>query len=87
MKITKSRLKEIIKEEVEKILEGKRPPSMRKRTMKDLDDEAKTRETDFLKKKKDEQEEEELEETSVQGGVPTGAVAGYSGPAKKVTEQ
>ena len=87
MKITKSKLKQIIKEEVEKILEGKRPPSMRKRTMKDLDDEAKTRETDFLKKKKDEKEEEELEETSVQGGVPTGAVAGYSGPEKKVTEQ
>ena len=67
MKITKSRLKEIIKEEVEKIIEGKRPPGMRKRTMKDLDDEAKTRETDFLKKKKDEKEEAEVEETMDSG--------------------
>jgi len=71
MKITKARLKEIIKEEVVKIIEGKRPPSMRKRTMKDLDDEAKTRETDFLKKKKDEKEEEELDEMSA---MSTGAV-------------
>lgn len=68
MKITKTRLKEIIKEEVEKIIEGKRPPGMRKRTMKDLDDEARTRETDFLKKKKDEKEEEELDEISTMAG-------------------
>jgi hypothetical protein len=72
MKITKTRLKEIIKEEVQKIIEGKRPPGMRKRTMKDLDDEAKTRETDFLKKKKDEKEEEELDEMSA---MSNGAVA------------
>ena len=89
MKITKTRLKEIIKEEVQKIIEGKRPPGMRKRTMKDLDDEAKTRETDFLKKKKDEKEEEELDEMSASG---TGAVAGSSvGPMsprrKPVKEQ
>ena len=45
-------------EEVEKTLEGRRPPSMRKRTMKDLDKEAETRETDFLKKKKGEKKEE-----------------------------
>jgi hypothetical protein len=47
-------IEEMLKGEGEKTLEGKRPPSMRKRTMKDLDDEAKTRETDFLKKKKGE---------------------------------
>ena len=84
MKITKSRLKEIIKEEVTKILEAGRPHSLRGgRTMKDLDDEAKMRETDPLKKKKKEvsgvkvvEEEEELDETSAMG---TGAVAGYSG--------
>jgi hypothetical protein len=52
MKITKTRLKEIIKEEVTKILEAGRPHSLRGgRTMKYLDDEARTRETDFLKKK------------------------------------
>ena len=83
MKITKARLKEIIKEEVQKIIEGKRPPGMRKRTMKDLDDEAKTRETDFLKKKEKEEEEEELDETSMMSGLPVGDVAGHSGPAKK----
>jgi len=84
MKITKTRLKEIIKEEVAKILEAGRPHSLRGgRTMKDLDDEAKMRETDPLKKNKKEvsgvkvaEEEEELEETSAMG---TGAVAGYSG--------
>ena len=41
-------------EEAEETIEGKRPPGMGKRTMKDLDEEAKTRETNFLKKKKDE---------------------------------
>jgi hypothetical protein len=88
MKITKSRLKEIIKEEVAKILEAGRPHALRGgRTMKDLDDEAKTRETDFLKKKKKKDvsgvpvvEEEELDETSAMGA---GAVAGYSGTTKK----
>jgi hypothetical protein len=90
MKITKTRLKEIIKEEVVKIFEAGRPHALRGgRTMKDLDDDAKTRETDFLKKKKDEKEEEELDETSASG---TGAVAGSSvGPMsprrKPVKEQ
>ena len=28
-------------------------------------------------------EEEDLDETSIQSGTPTGAVAGYSGPVKK----
>ena len=82
MKITKTRLKEIIKEEVQKIIEGKRSPGMRKRTMKDLDDEAKTRETDFLKKKKDEKEEEELDEMSA---MSTGAVA--TSPKKEPLEE
>ena len=52
-------------EEGEKTLEGKRPPSMRKRTMKDLDDEAKTRETDFLKKKKGEKKKKMDEEVEI----------------------
>ena len=82
MKITKARLKEIIREEVQKIIEGKRPPGMRKRTMKDLDDEAKTRETDFLKKKKDEKEEEELDEMSA---MSTGAVV--TSPKKETLEE
>lgn len=73
MKITKSQLKQIIKEELEKILdeekieeteaveEAGRPHSMRAgRTMADLDKDAKTRETDFLKKK--EKEEEDTQE-------------------------
>ena len=51
-------IEEMLKGEGEKTLEGKRPPSMRKRTMKDLDKEAETRETDFLKKKKGEKKEE-----------------------------
>ena len=73
MKITKTRLKEIIKEEVVKIFEAGRPHALRGgRTMKDLDDDAKTRETDFLKKKKDEKEEEELDEMSA---MSNGAVA------------
>tara|TARA_R110002110_G_scaffold125815_2_gene304128 strand:+ start:606 stop:899 length:294 start_codon:yes stop_codon:yes gene_type:complete len=83
MKITKTRLKEIIKEEVAKIVEAGRPHALRGgRTMKDLDDEAKMRETDPLKKSKKEVsgvkvvEEEELEETSAMGA---GAVAGSSG--------
>ena len=57
-KEVRAMIEEILKGEGEKTLEGKRPPSMRKRTMKDLDDEAKTRETDFLKKKKGEKKEE-----------------------------
>jgi predicted component of type VI protein secretion system len=74
MKITKSQLKQIIKEELEKILneekieetetveEAGRPHSMRGgRTMADLDKDAKTRETDFLKKKEEEDEEDEEE--------------------------
>ena len=49
MKITKSQLRKIIKEELLK--EAGRPHSMRSgRTMGDLDREAKMRETDFLKK-------------------------------------
>ena len=87
MKITKTRLKEIIKEEVAKIVEAGRPHALRGgRTMKDLDDEAKMRETDPLKKSKKGVsgvkvvEEEELEETSAMGA---GAVAGYSSPKKE----
>ena len=68
-------------DEVQNTIEGKRPPGMRKRTMKDLDDEAKTRETDFLKKKKDE-EEEELDEMSA---MSTGAVA--TSPKKEPLEE
>ena len=86
MKITKTRLKEIIKEEVAKIVEAGRPHALRGgRTMKDLDDEAKMRETDPLKKSEKEVsgvkvvEEEELEETSAMSGAPTGDVAGHSG--------
>jgi len=87
MKITKTRLKEIIKEEVAKILEAGLPHALRgKQTMTDLKKDAKTRETDFLKKKKKDVsgvpvvEEEELDETSAMGA---GAVAGYSGTTKK----
>ena len=48
MNITKKQLKRIIKEEL--IKEAGRPHSMRGgRTMADLDKDAKTRETDFLK--------------------------------------
>ena len=57
-KEVRAMIEEMLKGEGEKTLEGRRPPSMRKRTMKDLDDEAKTRETDFLKKKKGEKKEE-----------------------------
>ena len=80
MKITKTRLKEIIKEEVQKIIEGKRPPGMRKRTMKDLDDEAKTRQSNFLKNNQDDEEEEELDEMSA---ISTGAVV--TSPKKEET--
>ena len=63
-------------DEVQNTIEGKRPPSMRKRTMKDLDDEAKTRETDFLKKKKEKKKKnEDLDEMSTAGGV-TASVEG-----------
>jgi hypothetical protein len=47
MKITKSQLQKIIKEELLK--EAGRPHSMRSGSMADLDAEAKMRETDFLK--------------------------------------
>jgi hypothetical protein len=57
-KEVRAMIEEMLKGEGEKTLEGRRPASMRKRTMKDLDDEAKTRETDFLKKKKGEKKEE-----------------------------
>jgi hypothetical protein len=79
MKITKTRLKEIIKEEVEKILEGKK--YKRDTTVSGV----KVEEDGWHGNGPLAQpiEEEELEETSVQGGVPTGAVAGYSGPVKK----
>ena len=70
MKITKTRLKEIIKEEVAKILEGTIPYK---------------RDADIESVKVEEViEEEDLEETSELGA---GAVAGPSGPIKKVTEQ
>ncbi len=55
-------------EEVEETIEGKRPPGMGKRTMKDLDDEAKTRETNFLKKKKDEKKEKVKNPGKYMGG-------------------
>ena len=61
MKLTKTQLVEIIKEEYDEIQkEAGRPHSMRGgRTMADLDKDAKTRETDFLKKGEEEEEEEE----------------------------
>ena len=55
-------------EEAEETIEGKRPPGMGKRTMKDLDDEAKTRETNFLKKKKDEKKEKVKNPGKYMGG-------------------
>ena len=77
------KLIELLKQEMSKQMrEGKRPPGMRKRTMKDLDDEAKTRETDFLKKKKDEKEEEDLDEMSA---MSTGAVV--TSPKKETLEE
>ena len=76
MKITKSQLKQIIKEELEKILNeekieetetveeaGRLPGRRPGRTMADLDKDAKTRETDFLKKKEEEEDEEETQES------------------------
>ena len=85
MKITKQRLKEIIKEEVEKILEGKK--YKRDTTVSGVKVEEDGWHGNGPLAQPIEEEEEELEETSVQGGAPVGAVAGYSGPAKKVTEQ
>ena len=70
-------------DEVQNTIEGKRPPSMRKRTMKDLDDEAKTRETDFLKKKKEKKKKnEDLDEMSA---MSTGAVV--TSPKKEPLEE
>ena len=70
-------------DEVQNTIEGKRPPGMRKRTMKDLDDEAKTRETDFLKKKKEKKKKnEDLDEMSA---MSTGAVA--TSPKKEPLEE
>ena len=75
MKITKQRLKEIIKEEVVKILEGKKTNASGTKDKQGGWQSGVIAEPVF--------EEEELDETSAMGGTPTGAVAGYSGPVKK----
>ncbi len=112
MKITKSRLKEIIKEEVEKVLkeglEGsevgsrhyqnvKRKERILKKAIKDglTFDQVQDKYTEFydldpeyykhLKTEKPSEalEEAELDEISMMGGSPFGAVTGHSGASKK----
>ena len=105
MKITKTRLKEIIKEEVEKVLNEED-------WIQDAEKDIEKRGTEgvctgdkfggptckpgtkrynlaktFRKMAKNKKKEADLDETSVMGGAPVGAVAGHSGVTKKVTEQ
>ena len=73
------------KEELEEVGRSGRPLTRPRKTMADLDKDAKTRETDFLKKKKDkdkaEEDKEELEELQL-GGEPK-----MTGDAKGMTPE